>query len=66
METAVAAAIPVAEIVAAPIPSMIPEMASVSSVVTQVEQPAFASNSTPAKPKYNITIMPEAHCDGCE
>jgi hypothetical protein len=49
----------------APIPSMIPEMASVSSVVTQVEQPAFAS-SAPAKQKYNITVMPEAHCDGCE
>jgi ribonucleoside-diphosphate reductase alpha chain len=66
METAVATAIPVAEVVVAPIPSMIPEMATVSSVVTNTEQPAYASNSTPAKPKYNITIMPEAHCDGCE
>ncbi len=66
METAVATAAPIAEVVAAPIPSMIPEMATVSSVVAQVEQPVFASNSTPVKPKYNITIMPEAHCDGCE
>jgi ribonucleoside-diphosphate reductase alpha chain len=68
METAVATAT-VAE-VAAPIPSIVPEMSSVSSVVTEsVSVPVFANTLGAAptvKPKYNITVLPEAHCDGCQ
>ncbi len=66
METAVATTVSVAEVAATPIPSIIPEMATVSSVVTQIDEPAYAQTSSSVKPKYNITIMPEAHCDGCE
>lgn len=67
---AVAPVAPVAQVVeAAPIPSPIPEMSAVSSVVPQVEQvPAFAglgNSVTQVKGKYNITVMPDQHCDGC-
>lgn len=54
------------------IPSIIPEMASVSQVVVAEHVPvpvragAPAELSLQAKPKYNITVLPEAHCDGCE
>jgi len=66
METAVATATVIAE-VAAPIPSMIPEMASVSHVVTQAEAvPAYVNAQPAVKQKYNITVMPEASCDGCQ
>ncbi|MEZ0209233.1 MAG: ribonucleoside-diphosphate reductase subunit alpha [Candidatus Paceibacterota bacterium] len=70
METAVAMT-PVVEVatVVAPIPSIVPEMSQVSNMVSSVEAvPAFVSMGTPTKTatKYNITIMPEAKCDGCE
>lgn len=72
METAVASVavseVAVAEAVPAPIPSIVPDMAQVSNVVTQEQVPAFARMGTPVvKPntKYNITIMPDQHCDGC-
>ncbi|MEN9338252.1 MAG: Ribonucleoside-diphosphate reductase 1 subunit alpha [Candidatus Parcubacteria bacterium] len=62
------AAASVAEILQAPIPSIVPEMASVSHVVSQVEQvPAFVTMGAPVQTttKYNITVMPDQHCDGC-
>jgi ribonucleoside-diphosphate reductase alpha chain len=70
META-AASTAIAEVaaVAMPIPSIVPEMSQVSNMGSQVEQvPAFVSMGTPTttKAKYNITVMPEAKCDGCE
>jgi ribonucleoside-diphosphate reductase alpha chain len=64
----VAAPVPVMPVVAkstpvtavtSPIPSMIPSM---SSAETQM---ATVSTSAPKK-KYNITVMPEATCDGCQ
>lgn len=71
VETAAVSSVAVAEIATAPIPSIIPEMAAVSPVVTQVESvPAFVNTlgTSPVKAatKYNITVLPEAHCDGCQ
>ena len=67
---ATASTLPVMETVAAPIPSPIPEMAAVSPVMSQVEPvPAFVNTmgtpTTQVKGKYNITVMPDQHCDGC-
>jgi ribonucleoside-diphosphate reductase alpha chain len=61
--------VPAMEIAPAPVLSLVPEMASVSHVVTQPAMtPALAHVPTqqPAKPVYNVTILPEAHCDGCQ
>ncbi len=46
------------------IPSSMPAMSSVSQVESV---PAFSMGEAPkVQPKYNITVMPGAHCDGCE
>lgn len=42
-----------------PIPSM------VQNIIPKVEQVTVEASATP-KPKYNITVMPEATCDGCQ
>jgi ribonucleoside-diphosphate reductase alpha chain len=68
MEPAVALA-SIAETAApAPILSIVPEMSQVSTVTTSESVPAFAAMGTPTAPKtkYNITVMPEATCDGCQ
>lgn len=57
----------------APVPSMtlaseISPVVSTMPMVSQVEPvPVYASmGEVPAtKPKYNITVMPDQHCDGC-
>ncbi len=45
-----------------PIPSIVP-MSSAALTPQDVEALAVFAKSTQ---KYNITVMPEAHCDGCE
>lgn len=68
--SAVAVAAPVAEVavpVAQPIPSPVSQ---VSSMMSQVEMPVMATplNGDPTKVKgtFNITVMPDATCDGCQ
>jgi ribonucleoside-diphosphate reductase alpha chain len=68
MEPAVAVASIVEVVAPAPILSIVPEMSQVSTVTTSESVPAFAAMGMPTAPKtkYNITVMPEATCDGCQ
>jgi ribonucleoside-diphosphate reductase alpha chain len=68
MEPAVAVASVVEVAAPTPILSIVPEMSQVSTVTTSESVPAFAAMGTPSAPKtkYNITVMPEATCDGCQ
>jgi ribonucleoside-diphosphate reductase alpha chain len=68
METAVASAVAVAQAVVSPMSPVVSEMSAspATSSVESVPSYSVMGEAPAVKPKYNITVLPEAHCDGCQ